>query len=142
MAVAVKKRKDHFDSIKSRLTDKLEQLDAEMDKVEQTHMEFVRKFPTAGRSTSAPSQPSAPRSSGPRYSPVNLILDSESKDKPWIFASTQAIPYSQLTMMKMWLESGGAFQDMEEPICYVKTLLDMATFQSFRLCMDAKIATA
>ena len=84
-----------------RLTDKMEELDVEMDKVEATHMEFMKKFPTAGRSTSAPSQPSAPRSTGPRYAPVNLILESESKDKPWIFASTQAIPYSQLTTMCM-----------------------------------------
>ena len=105
-------------------------------------MTFMRLHPNAGRSTSASSQPAIPRASGPKYSPVNLILDSESKDKPWVLASTQVIPYSQLTTMRMWLESGGVFHDVEEPIRYLKTLLDMPTFQAFRLCMDAKIATA
>ena len=125
-----------------RLTDKMEELDVAMDRIESDYLEFLNKFPNAGRTnTTLPGQPSAPRS-GPRYSPVNLILESESKDKPWILASTQAIPYSQITTMRMWLESGGTFQDVEEPIRYLKTLLDMPTFQSYRLAIDARIATA
>ena len=113
-----------------------------MDKIESDHIEFLKRFPGAGRSMATQGQSAPPRPTGTRYQPVNLILDSESKDKPWVLSSTQAIPYSQLTTMKMWLESGGAFSDVEEPIRYIKMLLDMPTFQSYQILIDAKISTS
>ena len=122
---AVRKRREHFQNLKLRLTDKLEELDLAMDKIEASHLEFLKKFPGAGGSMATQGQPAPSRPT--RYQPVNLILDSESKDKPWVLGSTQVIPHSQLTTMKMWLESGGAFSDVEEPIRYIKTLCDMQT---------------
>ena len=111
-----------------------------MDKIEASHLEFLKKFPGAGGSMATQGQPAPSRPT--RYQLVNLILDSESKDKPWVLGSTQVIPHSQLTTMKMWLESGGAFSDVEEPIRYIKTLCDMQTFLAYQARIDAKIATA
>ena len=86
MTAATKKRKDYFESTKMRLKDKMEELDVAMDKIESDHLEFLKRFPNAGRATTLPGQPSTSRSSGARYAPVNLILESESKDKPWVLA--------------------------------------------------------
>ena len=121
---AVRKRRDYFETLKFRLTDKLEELDLAMDKVEASHLEFLKKFPGAGRSM-ATQGPSAPPRPTTRYQPVNIILEAKSKTKPWVLGSTQVIPYSQLSTMKMWLESGDVFSDVEEPIRYIRTLCDM-----------------
>ena len=89
---------------------------------------------TSGPSATA----SAPTSQKlPQYKPVEVFLSS--KTFPWWKISDTVARAEDLEALSDYLYSGGLFNDIEQPIMYMKKILDKDSLISFRAALNLRI---